>query len=164
VNWNAQWPNFKYSRGTRLEKQRNNSKSSNQVSRCPGLYSYRIQSITSSKSLQSVSNSWIRLWLYLFNRGHPVMYVLIVYRETCQTQHSMLIYNLIRCQGQHVSTISRGHHQAVEEVFINAFTSINTCTNMVCFHPTVHCIDNYVFSPPDTASYRTKGGFIVLYF
>jgi hypothetical protein len=35
---------------------------------------------------------------------------------------------------------------------------------VVCFHPAVHCIDNYVFTPSDTANYRTKGGFIVLYF
>jgi hypothetical protein len=43
---------------------------------------------------------------------------LIGIREIRQTQLDMLLYNFIVTLRQHVSTLSRGHHQAVEEVFI----------------------------------------------
>jgi hypothetical protein len=48
------------------------------------------------------------------------VYVLIRIREIRQTQLDMLLYSFIATLRQHVSTLSRGHHQAVYAV-INTF-------------------------------------------
>jgi hypothetical protein len=46
--------------------------------------------------------------------------LLLGVREIRQTQLHMLLYSFIVMLRQHVSTFSRGHHQANEEVFIEA--------------------------------------------
>jgi hypothetical protein len=55
------------------------------------------------------------------SRAIPVVYVLIGIREICQTQlnicYYMLLYSFIEAT---CFTVSKGHHQAVDEVFIKS--------------------------------------------
>jgi hypothetical protein len=52
--------------------------------------------------------------LYSFLSGAiPVVYVVIGIREMRLTQLDMLLYSFNLTLRQHVSTLSRGHHQAV---------------------------------------------------
>jgi hypothetical protein len=56
------------------------------------------------------------LWIYFLSGAILIVYALIRIREIHRTQLSVyyiLLYSLLR---QHFSTLSRGHHQAIEVI------------------------------------------------
>jgi hypothetical protein len=51
---------------------------------------------------------------HLLSEAIPVVYLLIGLGRSVKTLHNMLYTILMWYLGQHVSTVSRGHHQAIE--------------------------------------------------